>query len=69
MPNFNFSVLNDKELEELARDLLNRKFNLDFQNFKRGKDSGIDLRLSSSTKTNYKIVQQNGQQFTLEGVN
>jgi hypothetical protein len=57
MPNYNFSVLNDKEFEELTRDLLNKKFNTDFQSFKAGRDGGIDLRYSSNLKNNFQIVQ------------
>ena len=54
---YDFSTLNDKELEELARDLLNRKLTLDFQDFKVGKDKGIDLRYSASRNNNSRIVQ------------
>lgn len=54
---YDFSTLNDKELEELSRDILNKKLKIDFQNFKVGKDGGIDLRYSSSKNLNKQIVQ------------
>lgn len=54
---YDFSTLNDKELEEISRDLLNRKLKMDFQDFKVGKDKGIDLRYSSSKNKNSQIVQ------------
>lgn len=57
MPNYNFSTLNDKELEELSRDLLSRELSIPFQSFKGGKDKGIDLRFSTSTSENQVIVQ------------
>jgi flagellar biosynthesis GTPase FlhF len=58
MSQYNFSTLNDKDLEELARDLLNREFSeIRFQNFKTGKDKGIDLRYSTNNFENEIIVQ------------
>jgi len=57
MTNYNFSTLNDKDLEELARDLLSKKLKIDFQSFRRGKDKGIDLRYSTTTDENEIIVQ------------
>lgn len=54
---YDFSTLNDKELEQLSQDLLNSKFGLSLQNFKSGKDGGIDLRYSSEKKNNEIIVQ------------
>ncbi len=55
--NYNFSTLNDKEFEELSRDLLNATYNLDLQSFKKGKDGGIDLRYSSPKNSNAIVVQ------------
>lgn len=57
MNNYDFSSLNDKDFEELVRDLLNKKLNLDLQSFKRGKDKGIDLRFSTQNNTNSIVVQ------------
>jgi DNA polymerase III delta prime subunit len=54
---YDFSTLNDKEFEKLARDILNLKFNMDLQDFKVGKDQGIDLRYSTSRNNNAVIVQ------------
>lgn len=34
MANCDFSTLNDRDLEELTRDLLSKKLNIDFQSFK-----------------------------------
>ncbi len=55
--NYNFSTLNDKEFEQIAKDLLNAKFNLELQDFKVGVDGGVDLRCST-TKNNNSIVVQ-----------
>ncbi len=57
MNNYNFSTLNDKEFEQIAKDLLNAKYNLGLQNFKVGKDKGTDLRFSTSNNNNSIIVQ------------
>lgn len=57
MNNYNFSTLNDKEFEQLAKDLLNAKFNLGLQDFKVGKDKGTDLRFSTSQNNNSIVVQ------------
>jgi hypothetical protein len=57
MTNYNFTTLNDKDLEELARDLLSRKLNINFQSFRTGKDKGIDLRYSTVNDENKIIVQ------------
>jgi hypothetical protein len=54
---YDFSTLNDKDLEELVRDILSVKLNIDFQSFKSGKDKGIDLRYSSNNNENEIIVQ------------
>lgn len=57
MPNYDFQTLNDKDFEELTRDLINKKLGLELQNFKRGKDGGIDLRYSTDNNSNKIIVQ------------
>ena len=57
MGQYNFSTLNDKELEELSRDLLSRELSIPFQSFKVGKDKGIDLRYSSISSENEIIAQ------------
>lgn len=57
MNNYNFSTLNDKEFEQIAKDLLNAKFNLELQDFKIGKDKGIDLRFSTKEKDSSIVVQ------------
>lgn len=57
MGNYNFSTLNDKDFEILVKDLLNAKFNLELQNFKPGKDKGVDLRYSTQTNNNSIVVQ------------
>jgi hypothetical protein len=57
MANYTFSTLNDKELEELVRDLLSQKMDIHFQSFKAGKDKGIDLRYSTDKSENDIIVQ------------
>lgn len=43
---YNLEVLNDKEFEDLAKDLLDSKLSKEFEIFKAGKDGGIDLRYS-----------------------
>ncbi|NVO10964.1 MAG: restriction endonuclease [Bacteroidales bacterium] len=55
--NYDFSTLNDKDFEELARDLLSKKLQMYFQSFKIGKDKGIDLRYSTTENENKIIVQ------------
>jgi len=57
MSQYNFSSLNDKDLEELSRDLLTKEFTIPFQSFKVGKDKGIDLRYSTNSSENQIIVQ------------
>jgi DNA polymerase III delta prime subunit len=57
MANYDFTTLNDKDFEELCRDLLNRSLNLNFNSFKYGRDEGIDLRHSTIIKDNSIIVQ------------
>lgn len=57
MANYDFSTLNDRDLEELARDILSTKLGLDFQSFKPGPDKGIDLRYATINDENEIIVQ------------
>ena len=57
MSNYTFSTLNDKDLEELALDLLNAQLKLDLQSFKIGADEGVDLRHSTSKNDNSIVVQ------------
>lgn len=54
---YTFSTLNDKDLEILAKELLNAEFNFGLQHFKSGKDKGIDLRYSTPMNTNSLVVQ------------
>jgi hypothetical protein len=54
---YDFSALNDKEFEELVRDILSIKLKIDFQSFKNGRDKGIDLRYACSNSENEVIVQ------------
>lgn len=57
MGNYDFSTLNDKDFELLVKDLLNAKFNFELQNFKPGKDKGVDLRYSTQSNNNSIVVQ------------
>lgn len=57
MPKYDFTTLNDKDFEELARDLLNKKMKLGLQSYKSGRDGGIDLRYASSKNPNEIIAQ------------
>ncbi len=57
MNNYNFSTLNDKEFEQISKDLLNKNLNLSLQSFKSGKDKGIDLRFSTNDNNNSIVVQ------------
>jgi len=54
---YDFSLLNDKDFELLANDILSRKIGVDFQSFKKGIDKGIDLRYASNNDENEIIVQ------------
>lgn len=54
---YDFSTLNDKDLEELALDLLNAELKLGLQSFKVGRDGGVDLRCSTPENNNEIIVQ------------
>lgn len=55
--NYTFSTLNDKEFEQISRDLLNAKFGMELQHFKSGRDNGIDLRYSTPKNNNDLVVQ------------
>lgn len=57
MSNYTFSTLNDKEFEEISKDLLNAKFDLGLQSFRTGRDKGIDLRFSTPKNNNSIVVQ------------
>ncbi|SFU59575.1 RecA-superfamily ATPase, KaiC/GvpD/RAD55 family [Pustulibacterium marinum] len=57
MNNYSFNTLNDKDFEILSLDLLNAEYNLNLQDFKTGKDGGIDLRFSSPNNKNSIVVQ------------
>lgn len=57
MSNYNFSTLNDKEFEQISKDLLNAKFKLGLQDFKVGRDKGVDLRFSTLQNNNSIVVQ------------
>lgn len=65
MPNYNFETLNDKDFEELVRDLLQEELQLTLESFKKGKDKGIDLKYSKAT-TNTLIVQ--AKHWRLSGI-
>ncbi|WP_405411719.1 restriction endonuclease [Maribacter sp. Asnod1-A12] len=54
---YTFNTLNDRDLEELSLDLLNKELGLSFQSFKNGRDKGIDLRHSNPKDENNIIVQ------------
>lgn len=57
MANYDFSTLNDRDLEELTRDLLSKELSVNFQSFKPGPDKGIDLRYSTVNDENEIVVQ------------
>ncbi|MDP1972132.1 MAG: restriction endonuclease, partial [Sediminibacterium sp.] len=57
MSSNNYSALNDKEFEELSRDLLAKREGVFFESFKKGKDRGIDLRHTSNITELTIIVQ------------
>lgn len=56
MASYDFKLLSDYDFELLTRDLLQKELGLRLENFKRGKDKGIDLRYSKSPLNNL-IVQ------------
>lgn len=45
---YNYSDLNDVEFEELCKDIMKKKLNMDLRTFSRGKDRGIDIRNSEN---------------------
>lgn len=55
MPEYDFHQLSPHDLEVLARDLLQAHWGVDLENFKTGRDGGIDLRYAAGPKTT--IVQ------------
>lgn len=60
MADYDFSTLNDKDFENLVRDILNQEYKskgMIFQSFKKGSDGGIDLRYSVNNNENKIIVQ------------
>ncbi|TGL55282.1 hypothetical protein EHQ61_00805 [Leptospira wolffii] len=56
MHQYTFEQLNYKEFEDLARDLLQSEFKILLENFKAGRDGGIDFRYSNDRK-NELIIQ------------
>lgn len=56
MPDYDFKNLSPTEFEELTQDLLQKKLDVFIESFTTGKDNGIDLRYSSSSK-NEIIIQ------------
>tara|TARA_R110002049_G_scaffold70683_2_gene182483 strand:- start:757 stop:3045 length:2289 start_codon:yes stop_codon:yes gene_type:complete len=56
MPNYDFRNLSPTEFEDLTQDILQKHLDLFIESFTTGKDGGIDLRYSSSSK-NEIIVQ------------
>jgi len=57
MNSYDFSALNDKEFEELVRDLVSKDLGIKLRSFKKGKDKGIDIRFSSVSNINDVIIQ------------
>ncbi|MFR9543391.1 MAG: restriction endonuclease [Rikenellaceae bacterium] len=57
MTNYDFSTLNDKDLEDLMCELLSSELSLRLQKFKSGKDGGVDLRYSTNSRNNSIVVQ------------
>src|ERR1700761_3035685 len=53
---YQLQVLNDKDFEELCKDLLEKELGISLQIFKKGRDKGVDLRYAC-TKENQIIVQ------------
>lgn len=53
---YHLEVLNDKEFEEMSKDLLENELGVQFQIFKTGRDKGIDLRYANNAE-NEIIVQ------------
>ncbi len=57
MTNYNLNNINDKEFEFLVRDLLQKELGLKLESFKKGKDTGIDLRYSKPFEDNSIVIQ------------
>lgn len=64
---FNYSDLNDIEFEELCKDIMCKKLNIELRTFSRGKDKGIDIRNSENNiiiqvkhyfKSSYSILKR-----------
>lgn len=53
---YRLDVLNDKDFEDLCKDLLDADLKISFQNFKKGRDKGVDLRYAYNVE-NEIIVQ------------
>lgn len=64
MPTYTFSTLNDRDFEELIRDLLSKELRIKLQSFKPGADKGIDLRYSTRVNINHIVVQVKHYQKT-----
>lgn len=58
MSNYTFETLNDKDFEDLVRDLLQKELGITLESFKRGRDSGIDLRYSKPNALKSDIIIQ-----------
>ncbi len=56
MPDYDFKNLSPTEFEDLTRDLLQKNMDLILESFTTGRDGGIDLRYSTSSKNNL-IIQ------------
>lgn len=49
MPNYDFKQLSPHDFEQLARDLIQARDNINLESFKIGRDKGIDFRYASAT--------------------
>ena len=58
MLDYNFQTLSPIEFETLSRDLLQMHLNLTLQSFSSGRDSGIDLRYSTTDKATGNFIVQ-----------
>jgi len=58
MSDYTFDALNDKDLENLVRDLLQAELGIYFESFKSGKDGGVDLRHSKANSAGSEIIVQ-----------
>lgn len=56
MPDYNFLNLSPPEFEDMSKDLLQRPLKLTLESFTSGRDKGIDLRYSGTSKKDL-IVQ------------